>query len=142
MPSWTIPQEPLGAARAGRVTADPRDARELQELVSAIDEHVGPNDAIFVVPWAPLVYFLSERRNSTRTRIIGPGEWNGEVYQREFVRDLENEPVNLVIHVRELPGTRFDEPTLYATTLFDHIDTHFERVATVGRFDLLMRETR
>ena len=37
---------------------------------------------------------------------------------------------------------RFDEPTLYATTLFDHIDTHFERVATVGRFDLLMRETR
>ena len=142
MPSWTIPQEPLGAARAGRVTADPRDARELQELVCAIDRRVGSSEAIFVVPWAPLVYFLSERRNPTRTRIIGPGQWNGEVYQREFVRDLEDEPVNLVIHVRELPGTQFDEPTLYATTLSDHLDTYFERVATVGRFDLLMREAR
>ena len=53
MPSWAVPQEPLTAARAGRVTADPRVAQELQELVSAIDERVGPTDAIFVVPWAP-----------------------------------------------------------------------------------------
>ena len=132
---------PLALPRSGAVTGDRAIGTEMRRLVDTIDRLVHPREPIFVVPWGPLVYFLSDRPNPTRTRIIGPGQWNAETYQREFIDDLETQGVRLVIRVRREPGSQFDHMERYASILAAHVSDRFEQVARVGRFDLLMRRT-
>ena len=51
-----VNSEPVHLARAG-VYARPADARAIERIVGAIEEHAAPGEAILVVPYQPLVDF-------------------------------------------------------------------------------------
>ncbi len=59
--------EPLKLPRAGGLRVDPAQAVEYEQLIPEIQAHAGASDYIYAAPDCPEVYFLSGKRNPTRT---------------------------------------------------------------------------
>jgi hypothetical protein len=59
--------ERLTLPRAGGLRVDPAQAAEYEELIPEIQAHAGAGDYIYAAPDCPEVYFLSGKRNPTRT---------------------------------------------------------------------------
>ncbi|HVO80646.1 MAG TPA: glycosyltransferase family 39 protein [Terriglobales bacterium] len=57
----------LNLARAGGLRVDPAEAREYEQLIPMVQQHAGGSEFIYAGPDCPEVYFLSGKRNPTRT---------------------------------------------------------------------------
>jgi hypothetical protein len=91
----------LEEARATVVLPPPRAAK-LQALLAELRARSNPGDPVFVAPHAPMLYFLSERRNPTAfDMVIGAGVAEPET-QRAIARRLE-EPAVAVVMYNESP---------------------------------------
>lgn len=132
-------QVPLSMERAQRVMADAETARILEELISEIQHITSPDEPIFVAPWAPLVYFLSERTNPTRVRIIWPGQWNSDRYLNQTIARIESARVQIIIWVKGMDiihGRRFEE---YAPAMHQYISGNFTPQKSIGRYVILKK---
>lgn len=133
------PQSPLDSDMAGGVTADPAAAREINALVAEIQSRTHPGEPIFVAPWAPLVYYLAERPNPAKSRIIWPGQWNQPPYIDETVVLLKKSGVNIVVWVKgqeKISGRNFED---YAPIMARYLDENFVPVKQIGRFRILKK---
>ena len=57
----------LRSERARGVRAVPIEAQRIDAVTRYVAEHTSPDEPIFVVPWAAGFYFLTDRKNPTRT---------------------------------------------------------------------------
>ncbi|MBI9076271.1 MAG: glycosyltransferase family 39 protein [Desulfatibacillum sp.] len=131
---------PLSMERGLGVKTDPETTAILNELVEEIQARTLPGEAIFVVPWAPLVYLLADRPNPTRVRIIWPGQWDSRDYQLETIRDLEKARVRTIIRVQGLKVIHQQDFAQYASLVHGYIGTNYTSVKAIGRFEILDRK--
>jgi Dolichyl-phosphate-mannose-protein mannosyltransferase len=90
----TLLREVAVVTPVGNLRATPSDAR----AVGALLRVVRPNDALFVHPYQPLLYFLTQGRNPTRYSYLAPGMMtrNEEVAALEA---LENSPPKWLLYL-------------------------------------------
>jgi hypothetical protein len=91
-----VNSEPVHLARAG-VYARPADARAIERIVGAIEEHAAPGEAILVVPYQPLVDFLAARPPASRFLLVWPVEYQSS-RDAEMLAEIDRRGVRTVIH--------------------------------------------
>ncbi|MBV9771328.1 MAG: glycosyltransferase family 39 protein [Bryobacterales bacterium] len=86
----------------GAVQASAMDAAVVKDLLS----RVLPNQSLFVYPYKPLLYFLTQARNPTRYSYLAPGMMTGED-ARVVLCELEASPPAWVLYM-DLNRTEFE----------------------------------
>ncbi len=106
-----LPQ-PSRAARIerGPIVLSPDGATYLEAVVAAITEHAPPDRSILVLPYQPVLYFLSQRRNPTRWLYLWKGD-QGEQDHRELIDQAKADPPALILIV-EPDKVRGDAPII------------------------------
>jgi hypothetical protein len=125
---------PLSIPGAERIHLPPKEALEVKRTVEYIKKNCAQDEAIFVFPFAPIYYFLTDRESPTRypvhyviTRAL----------REETVQQLQRKNVKYVILL--LPSS----PVLGVPTeqqfpeIYDYIRSHYEFEKKFGDVDIL-----
>ncbi len=96
---WQVDESARLELDRGGLRVAPRIAAAYEELVAVIDEHSPPGASIYATPDCPEVYFLSRRRNPTRTfyEIFEPDYREPRDRNRRLLAMLEAHDVDLVV---------------------------------------------
>ncbi len=121
-------------------TADPDEAKSLQDLLQVIQNNTRPGDYIFVTAWdAPPLYLLSHCRNPTYyDSMIDPALLPDPVKESGMILDLQRHPPRLIVgepglHFLPNGGASLEKA---CPRLFAYINAHFRLSGTFGRFEL------
>ena len=125
-----VARTPLDLPRAGLLVPE-RDAREYTRIVHALQEH-SPGRDLYAGPDCPEIYFLSGRRNVTRSFF----DYQGELYERpaELLRRIDERAIAAVV-VNRSPA--FSRP--FGPELLNALRERFPRSEQIGRFTLMWR---
>jgi hypothetical protein len=126
------PTEPLLLERGG-IRVVPSEKAEVEAMAAVVDEYAR-GDHILALPDAPEVYFLTGKKNPTRTLFDFFAEDEGRVDR--ILDALDRTHVNLVV-LNEGP-VQFSGPPPEA--LMDSLRARFPRAIRTGRFVILWKD--
>ena len=93
LPDVTRANEPLTLKRGGvRI----EQAHVIADFVQSLQARVPPDHSILVLPYQPMLYFLSERRNPTRWNYLWPGDQTALDHER-LIEEAERDPPAIVL---------------------------------------------
>ena len=126
---------PLRGERGAGVSTFPIEATRIDFVTRYISEHTTPDDDIFVVPWATVFYFLTDRANPTRTDFMLFED--PELYPCLLSR-LEQQPPKYVVYgyTWDVDGKRFRE---YAGPIDRYIRSRYEIESGVDSYEIWRR---
>ncbi|MGA3187924.1 MAG: hypothetical protein ABSF22_12515 [Bryobacteraceae bacterium] len=75
------------------------------QTVAMLQQQVRPSDTLFVFPYRPIVYFLTQARNPTRYSFLQPGMFP-ESDASQALADLRKEPPRWVVYM-DIPDSEF-----------------------------------
>ena len=125
----------LQVDRASGIRASGIDAERINKVTNFIVHNTTPDDPIFVVPWASGFYFLTDRRNPTRTDFMLFED--PEAYACILSR-LERHPPKYVIYgyVWDVDGRHFKD---YARPVDEFIRSRYVFDDSVDGYDVWKR---
>ena len=126
---------PLRSDRARGVRAVPIEAQRIDAVTRYVAEHTSSDDAIFVVPWAAGFYFLTDRKNPTRTDFMLFED--PEAYPCLIAR-LEEHPPKYVIYgyTWDVDERRFRD---YAAPIDSYIRSRYTIEDSVDGYEIWRR---
>jgi hypothetical protein len=130
-PHFGTPREVVGGERGG-VSLMWRDARFLNRLTETISRLSEPEQSIVALPYEPMLYFLSARRNPMRWNYLWPGDQSEEDH-RQLVAEARGDPPALVV-LKDPDAMR-----RYAAPVVDYVETEFVPFWRAGAFRLYRR---
>jgi hypothetical protein len=101
--------------------------RVVSEFVRGLQQYVPATRSILALPYQPMFYFLSERRNPTRWNYLWPGDQTAQDHAR-FIEEAERDPPAVILLGEE---REFDR---YAPSIAQYIDSHYIRTQRFGNF--------
>lgn len=110
----------LTSARGGIRMAG---AEAINDFIRAIQTNVPPDRSLLVLPYQPMLYFLTERKNPTRWNYLWPGDQTDEEHA-ELVAEAERGKPALVILFGE------DKMREYAPSVVDYVHREFHPKTT------------
>ena len=113
------------------------DLRELQEVASFVEAWTEPQEEIFVFPALAIVPFVTDRRTPLPHDYFFPGR-PSHADEAEMVAELDADPPALVVSLNDRLGY-FSASPAYYFILRDYIQTNYELVRRIGRYDVLAR---
>jgi hypothetical protein len=117
-----------------------RGAGFVDELVADVRSRISPGDPLVVLPWYPVLYFLSEGANPTRYDWIFPGylERGGGVDR--VIEAIGESEVEIVVYSRaSIDGRRDRSLAGFAPELDRFLRKQFRPVARYGHFVVMQR---
>jgi hypothetical protein len=103
------------------------------EVVQFIKENTSESNSIFVYPWNPEIYFLTERQNATRH--YTPYAFFSEEYQQEMISELEANNPKYIIYNSEMKFNNMTPGSL--PIVDDYILENFEEVESFGSYKIM-----
>lgn len=73
-----------------------QEAKDTIQLITYIKNYTNSNDYIFINYYSPLIYFLADRKNSSRYDLVSPNDLPLS-YQKAVISTLKEKKVKLVI---------------------------------------------
>ena len=121
---------PAGASRQllldrGGVYLNPEDAEHLERIVKILQSKAAPDKPILALPYNPMFYFLTERRNPTRWNYLWPGDQTPEEHQA-LINQARSDPPEAVVLEREYM-------LYYAPLIVDYVHTEYDLAYTAGK---------
>ncbi len=120
-------QEPtrrIDLDRAG-VRVEAQMASKLEPLIAMIQKNVAPDRSILCLPYQPMLYFLSGRRNPTHWNYLWPGDQTPQDHQN-LIDQAKRDPPGMVIIFNRQNVQR------YAPTIIDYVDSKYACAGTSG----------
>jgi len=107
-----------------------------------LEQHVRPSDTLFVFPYRPVAYFLTQARNPTRYSFLQPGMFpEGDANQA--LRELQAEPPHWLIY-SDVPDAEIlrlwpvsDPARLHMTGIESFIRDRYRKVDQSSELQLL-----
>lgn len=133
---YETPVSPLTSSAGFGISTSADDARIAERSLRLIHRLTSPSEPLYVGPWAPLLYILSQRQNPTRLRMFTYGHFSQSRYQEEIACKLEQTQTPLIIWVEHdtVQQLRGPNPETFATELRDYISENYNQVAILGDF--------
>ena len=129
LPDLSRATEPLALDRGGvRI----EQQRVVSEFVRGLQESVPATESILALPYQPMFYFLSERRNPTRWNYLWPGDQTAHDHE-QFIEEMKHDPPAVILLGEE---REFDR---YAPAIAQYIDSHYIRTNRFGNFVIYIR---
>jgi 4-amino-4-deoxy-L-arabinose transferase-like glycosyltransferase len=123
---------------AGKIHGNRADLR----VVEMVTSRVRRGDTLFVFPYAPIFYFLTDARNPTRYSFLQPGMFTREDEQAA-VGALAAHPPRWVLYFSATPETYLrtwpssDPQRLRMPSIEDFIQKNYRIVSSADRFELM-----
>jgi len=131
LPTWSAfmgslpqPKRRVAIPRAG-VWASTQEAQALEKVVRWVQNQVPPDQSILAIPYEPMYYFLTERRNPTHWNFLWPGDQSPEDH-RELIRQAKLDPPGAVLLTDREWVRRF------APQIVKYVDAHFTPTVRYG----------
>ncbi len=118
------PARKINLDRAG-VRAEAPMASKLETLIAMIQKNVAPDRSILCLPYQPMVYFLSGRRNPTRWNYLWPGDQTPQDHQNLIDQAMKDPPGMVIIFNRQ-------NVERYAPTVIDYVDSRYTCASRSG----------
>jgi hypothetical protein len=115
----------------GGVFVDANTGRSIETIVSLIQDYSRKGESILCLPYQPMFYFLSERRNPTRWNYLWPGD-QSEKDHRQLIEEAKKGSPRLVL-LFEKEAFR-----AYAPSIFKYIESNFDLSAENGGVSLYL----
>jgi hypothetical protein len=128
MPGTAMPLTTLNLERGG-VQLDEHLATRVEGIVKTIQEYSEPGSAILALPYAPMFYFLADRRNPTHWNYLWPGDQTAEDHQA-LIAQAKNDPPAVIALLGE------DEMESYAGPILDYVRSGHRLVRDYGGLTL------
>ena len=112
------------------------------QLVEMVTSRVRPGDTLFVFPYAPIFYFLTDAHNPTRYSFLQPGMFTRED-EGAALESLTACPPRWVLYFNATPETYLrtwpssDPRRLRMPSIEDFIRRNYRMVASADRFELM-----
>ena len=125
----------LGSTRAQGIQTLPLEAQRIDFVTKYIADHTSPDDPIFVVPWATGFYFLTDRRNPTRTDFMLFED--SEMYPC-LLSTLDADPPKYVIYgyTWDVDGRHFRD---YAAPVDRYVRSRYAVEAAIDGYEIWRR---
>jgi hypothetical protein len=117
----------------GHVLLDGHLATKLEGIVKTIQEYSEPGSAILALPYAPMFYFLADRRNPTHWNYLWPGDQTAEDHQ-SLIAQAKNDPPAVIALLGE------DQMASYAQPILDYVKSGHRLVRDYGGLTLYVPE--
>ena len=113
----------------------------VNEIAAKIRELTSPGDPIFVAPYAPMFYFLTDRINPTRYDVLFPGAVSSVEVQREIIGDMESAGVKVVV-IRDIEwdGKKERRFARYAPVITKYLESRYREVLKTGKWAVLVKK--
>jgi hypothetical protein len=108
-----------------RVKTDAAVADSIENIVGMIQKYSGPDDSILCLPYQPMYYFLSERRNPTRWNYIWAGDQTAEDFNQLIEQARAAHPAVVVLFKRE-------RMFRFATPIVDYVNRDYKLLRDDG----------
>ena len=92
--------------------------KEIDALIPIIQEYARPDETLFVMAHAPLIYVVAERHSPGYFDVVMPGTFRDRREQRDLISRLEQSPPAVIIRPRhpfdgdKMRGLRYSAPLL------------------------------
>lgn len=117
-------------------------AHQLDDLVRDVRERTREEEPIVVLPWYPVVYFLTERPNPTRFDWLFPGYLTTEAEVAAFIDTIERSKARVVVYSPISIDDRDDRSlAAFAPEIDRYLRRRFAPVKRSGRFLILVRRS-
>ena len=127
----------LSIERANNIYADPVEALWIKEITGYIRNNTKTEDTIFAIPFNPIWYFLTDRKNPTYYEWLLPGELKTEKEQTEVVEQLKKKIPAYVIYadiaIDNKEERRFSN---YAPLVYNFIIYNYHIEKRIGFFQI------
>jgi hypothetical protein len=100
-------------------------AQSIEHISWTIQRYSKPDESILCLPYQPMFYFLSERRNPTRWNYIWPGDQTTEDHQRLIEQAEADQPAVVVLFKRA-------QMLHYAPTILDYVNKKYKIIQDYG----------
>lgn len=122
-----------GGLRGGILAGEEINVKETDDLVAYIQSSTQTSDKIFVYPWSPELYFLTDRNNATK--FDTPYAFFTNSYQEEMVNEIKTNKPILVIYN---PQMKFAGMVPYSLPIInEYIKQNFVSVKQFGQNQIL-----
>lgn len=112
-----------------------QNADMIVEIVRTIQRYAPPDRSILSLPYAPMFYFLCERRNPTRWNYFWPGDQTEEEYEA-FIRQARKDPPAVILLEGESRMNR------YASAVVDYVKSDYRKAGHFMDLDIYTPLTR
>lgn len=125
------------------VYIDWHDAKWLQEIVTEIQQRTTPDEHILVCAPAPILYYLSERKNPLVLPIFDRPESLFANSEREIIEQVKEKNTRLIVFKNEdTDGVAANRVSSYAPELYRFIMEEYELVRVVNWYQIRVRRDR
>lgn len=115
----------------GGVRLGARHAYLLEDVIKMIQEYTDPDRSILCLPYHPMFYFLSARRNPTRWNYLWPGDQAPDDHQA-LIKQAQNDPPAVVMIIRRSEVQRF------APAIIDYVHSEYRVARNLGGLTLYL----
>jgi hypothetical protein len=129
LPDVSRATEQLNLPRGGVRVAQ---AAAIANLFQSLQAAVPPSRSILALPYQPMFYFLSERRNPTRWNYLWPGDQTARDYER-LMDEAEHDPPAVVL-LSERGAV-----AIFAPTIIEYVEKHYTHTDDVGDIAIYVR---
>ncbi len=116
-------------------------SQALDDLVADLRTRTRPGEPIVVLPWYPILYFLSERPNPTRFDWLFPGYLTTEAAVASFIDEIDRSPAKVVVYSPiSIDGLPDRSLAAFAPEIDRFLLRRFTPTKRFGRFWVLTRK--
>lgn len=110
----------------------------IDQVVTHIKTNTQPNDYIFVVPYQPMFYFLTDRRNPTYFDMILPGTLKDYAMEIELIENLKRTRPKYIIYLDLVLDNQEDRRfSNYARRLNKFIKANYYVEKKIGPYEVM-----
>lgn len=128
LPSPIEASQTVALPRAGvRV----QNAPILENFIESLQSLARPGQSILCLPYQPMFYFLSERRNPTRWNYLWPGDQTPKEHQ-DLIRQAQSDPPAVIVVTKEADLEH------YAAPILDYIHREYKHRTEYGSITIYL----
>lgn len=124
----------VNSTRSGILVGKEIDTISTDSLIEYVDANTTPGDNIYVYPWSPEAYFLTNRINSTK--FDTPYAFFTDKYQDETIQQLRENPPKLIIYNPDMKFANMTPESLPMINMY--INENFTQTAQFGKDQIML----
>jgi len=105
----------------------------MANFIQLVQKAAAPDRSILSLPYYPILYFLSERRNPTQWNYLWPGDQTTEDH-KALIEQAKKDPPALIVIVKE------KEMRFYAPLILDYVHNNYRLAGDSGELAVYLPE--
>jgi hypothetical protein len=131
--------QPLNIERADNIYVPPQWAPVIRKVTGYITSNTQPDEPIFIFPYAPLYYYLTNRPSATKLSVCNASQ---RIDREKIIRDMEEKKVTYVIYTQYMKSVLGVSVELRFPEIINYLNNHYETEQIIDDTVILKRKNK